>query len=327
MADKIFNDFTERLSPTGNEFALVEVTPGVYQRVKLSNLGVTGGGGATPLSTPTLTATVASSTQINLSWTNVANESSYQLQRSTDNVNWTTIGGTIAANTTTYNDTGLTASTLYYYRVKAVGDGVTYSDSAYGTDSDTTSGSTLHQSSFTATNGTAITAYTPETGSGWTNSFGTGEIQGNKAVPATFTTGEWQSFTTLSQNTYTLTAEITGVVAKTAYIFFRRVDGNNMMFLNIDHSVNTVKLYKVVAGVVTQVGTDYTPSPTINDNAAHTYVLTVGASTCSLTIDGNSIFTGAAIDAAASGNVIGIGATGSGVAAGDIAYNYVNVVP
>jgi hypothetical protein len=102
--------------------------------------GTTSAPGLTPLSTPTLTATVISSTQIDLSWTNVANESSYRLEWSPNGTSgWTQIGGTIAANTTTYSHTGLTASTAYYYRVKAVGDGVTYSDSGYGTDNDTTS--------------------------------------------------------------------------------------------------------------------------------------------------------------------------------------------
>ena len=99
-----------------------------------------GGGGSTQLATPTLTATVISSTQIDLSWTNVSNESSYKLEWSPNGTSgWTQIGGTIAANTTTYSHTGLTASTQYFYRITAVGDGVTYTDSGYGTDNDTTS--------------------------------------------------------------------------------------------------------------------------------------------------------------------------------------------
>lgn len=103
-----------------------------------------GGGGLTQLATPTLTATVISSTQIDLSWTNVANESSYLLQSSPDNVTFSTINSP-AADTTSYSNTGLTPSTLYYYRIKAVGDGITYSDSAYGTDSDTTSAGSSYE--------------------------------------------------------------------------------------------------------------------------------------------------------------------------------------
>ena len=99
-----------------------------------------GGGGLTTLATPTLTATVISATQIDLSWTNVANESSYKLEWSADGTTgWTQIGGTIAADTTTFSHTGLTASTAYYYRVSAIGDGVTYATSGFGTDNDTTS--------------------------------------------------------------------------------------------------------------------------------------------------------------------------------------------
>jgi hypothetical protein len=98
-----------------------------------------GGGGGTTLDTPTLTATAASDTQIDLSWTNVANESSFKLEWSPNGTTgWTQIGGTIAANTLVYSHTGLTASTLYYYRVSAIGDGVTYLTSGFGSDNEST---------------------------------------------------------------------------------------------------------------------------------------------------------------------------------------------
>lgn len=107
------------------------------------------------LATPTLTASVISSTQINLSWTNVADEMGYQVQQSLNGTSWTTID-TPAANTTTLNVTGLTPATLYYFRVKAFGDGIAYLDSAYGTDSDTTSsgGGLATPANFNATGGT-----------------------------------------------------------------------------------------------------------------------------------------------------------------------------
>jgi hypothetical protein len=94
----------------------------------------------TTLNTPTLTATVISATQIDLSWTNVAHESSYKLEWSANGTTgWTQIGGTIAANTTSFSHTGLTASTAYYYRVSAIGDGVSYATSGFGTANGTTS--------------------------------------------------------------------------------------------------------------------------------------------------------------------------------------------
>lgn len=91
------------------------------------------------LSTPTISATVISDTQINLSWSDVANESSYKLEWSANGTSgWTQIGGTIATGTTSYSHTGLTASTQYFYRVSAIGDGVTYSTSGFGTANGTT---------------------------------------------------------------------------------------------------------------------------------------------------------------------------------------------
>lgn len=87
------------------------------------------------LSMPTLTATVASGTQIDLSWTNVSNEDAspgYTIERGTDGVSYSALT-TKAADVTTHSDTGLTEGTRYYYRVRAEGSG-RFSDSGWGTD-------------------------------------------------------------------------------------------------------------------------------------------------------------------------------------------------
>lgn len=88
-----------------------------------------------------LTATAASSSQINLAWIDVANEVNYEVQRSPNgSTGWATIA-TPTAGTVVYLDTGLTALTPYFYRVRgsnAAGQGV-YSDIAMAT---TTSGAT-----------------------------------------------------------------------------------------------------------------------------------------------------------------------------------------
>jgi len=91
----------------------------------------------TPLNAPVLTATAVSSSAISLTWTDVANEISYLLQRSQDNASWVTIA-TPAANTTQFTNSGLAASTLYYYRIKAIGDNTTYADSPFDGDNETT---------------------------------------------------------------------------------------------------------------------------------------------------------------------------------------------
>jgi hypothetical protein len=87
----------------------------------------------TQLSAPAnFDATDDGETEIDLTWDDVGNESSYRLERSLDGTTgWSQIGGTIAAGTTSYSDTGLSEGTTYFYRLKAVGDGLNYSDSIY----------------------------------------------------------------------------------------------------------------------------------------------------------------------------------------------------
>jgi hypothetical protein len=66
-----------------------------------------------------LTATAASSTQINLSWKdNSNNETSFSIQSSPDGTTWSA-KATTGANTTSYAVTGLSPLTKYYYRVAA----------------------------------------------------------------------------------------------------------------------------------------------------------------------------------------------------------------
>ena len=58
--------------------------------------------------------------QISLSWTNNAtNATGVKVQRSTDGTSFATVT-TLGATATSYTDSGLTASTKYYYRVLAV---------------------------------------------------------------------------------------------------------------------------------------------------------------------------------------------------------------
>lgn len=76
-----------------------------------------------PVAPGNLSAISSSSNQIDLSWSdNSDNERGFKVERSTDNVNWSEIG-TITSNTTTYGDSGLTAETLYYYRVRSHNSG------------------------------------------------------------------------------------------------------------------------------------------------------------------------------------------------------------
>ncbi|SDS43056.1 S8 family serine peptidase [Opitutus sp. GAS368] len=72
-----------------------------------------------PAAPSNLSATATSSSAINLTWTdNTNNEDGFRVERSTDNTTFTQVAS-LAANSTSYSDTGLAASTTYYYRVRA----------------------------------------------------------------------------------------------------------------------------------------------------------------------------------------------------------------
>ena len=89
-----------------------------------------------------LTATVAGSSQINLSWDYISGATSYYVYRKTSSSG--AYANIVAVTTTGYVDTALPAGTTYYYKVQAVnGVGTSqYSSEAYATtDSDTTTSS------------------------------------------------------------------------------------------------------------------------------------------------------------------------------------------
>jgi cellulose/xylan binding protein with CBM9 domain/fibronectin type III domain protein/galactose oxidase-like protein len=72
-----------------------------------------------PAAPSNLLATPVSPTQINLSWTdNANNETGFKIERKIPGGTYAQIG-TAGQNATTFNDTGLTPDTMYDYRVKA----------------------------------------------------------------------------------------------------------------------------------------------------------------------------------------------------------------
>src|SRR5262249_10058857 len=78
--------------------------------------------GSAPTAPSGLSATAASTSQINLSWTdNSSNETGFKIERATDSgfTQNLTLVTTTAAGVTSYSNTGLTSNTTYYYRVRA----------------------------------------------------------------------------------------------------------------------------------------------------------------------------------------------------------------
>lgn len=229
----------------------------------------------TALSTPTLTATVISSSQIDLSWTNVANEDAspgYTIERSLDGSSWSALT-TKAANVTTHSDTGLSPSTRYYYRVKAEGSG-RYSDSGWGTDDDTTSAPPPFVSdSFTGTDDTVITSHTGETGATWTAhpSFAASnsKIKSNRLYQTSTADQCAYASGTPGSADYSVKIVLRRIDAttnsnrsraalgrmSTSALTFYGVDFNDD--LDIVGSQTYLRLFKFVAGTFTQLGSLY----------------------------------------------------------------------
>jgi hypothetical protein len=95
----------------------------LHQRSRCKNANVaTAKTDTASLPAPTgLTASAASSTQVNLRWVdNSTNETGFNIERSADNVTYTDLA-TVAAGVTVYQDTVATPGTKYYNRPQGMG--------------------------------------------------------------------------------------------------------------------------------------------------------------------------------------------------------------
>ena len=137
-------------------------TGGVSRRFTMNSYSVSYTlGGTIPAAPSNLTATAVSSSHINLSWTDDANnEVGFYVERSTASAGGFSQIASLGANVTTYSNIGLSASTTYYYRVRAYNGlgGSAYSNEASAT---TYSGSgTILREWWTGIPGTAVSDLT-----------------------------------------------------------------------------------------------------------------------------------------------------------------------
>ena len=119
----------------------------------LSGLVATGGrvnvNNIFPVAPSNLTAAVFSATRIDLSWTDInSDEDGFRIERKTGaGGTWGQIA-TVGANTISYNNTGLSESTNYFYRIRAYNIA---GNSVYSNEDDTTTLDTEAPSGLTAT--------------------------------------------------------------------------------------------------------------------------------------------------------------------------------
>src|SRR5262249_9035039 len=116
LATTSFSGLTIMNNASPVEIGAVLTSDPSSKGVRLSRIAAT----VTYIEAPTnLTSAATTSTRVLLAWTDASsNESGFNVQRSTDALNWTPIA-TTSANVSSYYDTGLSTSTTYYHRVRA----------------------------------------------------------------------------------------------------------------------------------------------------------------------------------------------------------------
>jgi len=157
-----------------------------------------------------LTAGVLSSSQINLAWNdNSNNEQGFKIERKTGASGIWSQFGTVAANVRSYQNTGLSAATLYYYRVRAYNS---IGDSSY---SNQASATTRDVSPVAPSNLTATAVFSSQINLAWNDN--SNNEQGFKIERKTGASGSWGQIATVGANVRTF--QNTGITANTTYYY------------------------------------------------------------------------------------------------------------
>lgn len=171
-----------------------------------------------PTAPTTLTATTASSTQINLTWVdNASTETGFRIERCSG-VSCTSFAeiATVAANVTSYSSTALTAATAYSYRVRSYNAG---GNSAYTT---TASATTLPNAPAAPTNLAATVVSISRIDLTWTDNATNETLYSVERCSGVSCTA-FVEFASSSANTVSQSS--TGLAANTSYSF--RVKASN----------------------------------------------------------------------------------------------------
>ena len=165
---------------------------------------------APPAAPSNLAAAAVSTTQINLSWTdNASNETGFKVERKTGSGGTYAQIGTVGANVTTYSDSGLTASTTYYYRVRANN---AIGDSGYSNEANATTSATIPTAPSALT---ATAASSSQINLGWTDN--ASNETGFKIERKTGSGGTYSQIATVG--TGVVSYNDTGLTASTTYYY------------------------------------------------------------------------------------------------------------
>lgn len=214
-----------------------------------------------PEAPSSLSATGVSSSQINLSWTDNSNdETGFKVERKTTG-SFAQIAA-LGSNITSFSDTGLTASTIYTYRVLSYNSA---GNSSYSNEASDTSEAipALFSDDFEDGND-----------NGWTQETGSWSVvtdEGSKRYEqGTYTTAEYRTSTgNTSWDDYTFEVDVQPLSFdgnSAIFINFRYSDNSNT-YRAVIHGYNQLRLQKKVSGALTELANE---SYTFNTGTIYT---------------------------------------------------------
>lgn len=233
---------------------------------------------AAPNAPTNLTATAASSRQINLTWQdNATNEANYYVERAPASTGTWTVIATLGANVTSYQNTGLTQNKTYYYRVRCK------AGSAYSSYSNKANAKTATLAAPTALYATVASA--SQINLSWTDNT-TYEIN-YYVYRSPNGSSSWTVIATLGTNVTTY-SDTSRSVGTTYYYRVRAYDGTNYSTYSsvVNQTIRTIAASAGANGAISPSGTVAVAN---GSNQVFTMTPNAGYKIAGVTVDGSAV--------------------------------------